>query len=113
MSNLINTEIREGFTVKFFAEDEYMTLDQMHVEADDIAEISAQLDNGDLVLFSAKVTASRNGIELASAYLGGCIYKDEQEFVNNSGYYGDMVEAVIEDAKQAIEDLIKGDDENV
>lgn len=109
MSNLIHAEVRDGFTIKFFAEAEYMTLDQMSFEADAVEEISEQLDSGELVLFCAKVTASRNGIELASDYLGGCIYKDEKEFINNDDYYGDMVATVIEEAKQAIEDLTKGD----
>lgn len=107
--SLIHNELREGFAIEFYAEAEDMTLDQMRFDADDIAEIGAQLDSGELVLFCAKVTASKNGIELASEFLGGCIYKDEKDFVNNDCYYGDMVTTVIEAAKQAIADLTKGD----
>lgn len=76
-------------------------------EDDDAAEIIAQLEAGDLVQFTAKVTASKNGIELAADYLGGCFYKDEKDFINNDCYYGDMVQTVIAEAKQAIIDLNK------
>lgn len=107
--SLIHNELREGFAIEFYAEAEDMTLDQMSFEADDIDEIGEKLESGELVLFCAKVTASKNGIELASEFLGGCIYKDEKDFVNNDCYYGDMVTTVIEAAKQAIADLIKGD----
>ena len=105
--SLIHNELREGFAIAFYAEAEDMTIDQMKFEADAIEEISEQLDSGALVLFCAKVTASKNGVELASEFLGGCIYKDEKDFVNNDCYYGDMVNAVIAEAKQTIIDLSK------
>lgn len=102
----IHTEDRAGFKIDFYAlEDHNDVADQF--EDADAAEIMAQLEAGDLVKFTAKITASKNGIELASDYLGGCFYKDEKDFVNNDCYYGDMVQTVIEEAKKAIIDLAK------
>lgn len=109
MSNLIHSEAREGFEINFYALEDFASVaDQF--EADDAAEIMAQLDAGDLVQFTAKVTASKNGIELAAEYLGGCFYADEKDFVNNDDYYGDMVNTVIAEARQAIIDLTKDTD---
>lgn len=97
----IHTEDRNGFKIDFYAVEDFQDV-RGQFEDDDAAEIIAQLEAGDLVQFTAKVTASKNGIELASDYLGGCFYKDEKDFVNNEDYYGDMVQTVIAEAKQAI-----------
>lgn len=102
----IHTEDRNGFKIDFYAVEDFQDV-RGQFEDDDAAEIIAQLEAGDLVQFTAKVTASKNGIELASDYLGGCFYKDEKDFVNNDDYYGDMVQTVIEEAKKAIIDLAK------
>lgn len=107
MSNLIHSEAREGFEILFYAEDEHITLEQLHFSPEDREEIGEKLERGDLVMFCAKVTASKNGIELAADYLGGCIYADEKDFVNNDCYYGDMVNTVIAEAQHAIINLTK------
>lgn len=102
----IHTEDRNGFKIDFCAVEDFQDV-RGQFEDEDAAEIIAQLEAGDIVQFTAKVTASKNGIELASDYLGGCFYKDEKDFVNNDCYYGDMVRTVIEEAKKAIIDLAK------
>ena len=102
----IHTEDRDGFKIDFYAVEDFTDASEMY-EDDEAAEIMAQLEAGDLVQFTAKVTASKNGIELASDYLGSCFYKTEKDFVNNDWYYGDMVQTVIAEAKQAIIDLNK------
>lgn len=105
MSNLIHSEVREGFTIKFFAEDEHITLDQLGFDEADILDTKSKLDGGELVMFCAKVTASLMGIELACEYLGACIYADEKDFVNDNDYYSDMVATVIEGARATLNDL--------
>ena len=37
-----------------------------------------------------------------SDYLGACSYKDEKDFIDNSGYYEDMINTV----KKGIQDII-------
>lgn len=102
----IHTEDRNGFKIDFYAVEDFQDV-RGQFEDEDADEIIAQLEAGDLVQFTAKVTASKNGIELASEYLGACLYKDEKDFVNKDCYYGDMVQTVIAEAKQAIIDLNK------
>jgi len=42
----------------------------------------------------------------ASEYLGGCSYESEEDFKNDSGYYEDMVNAVISDLNKQIAELV-------
>ena len=102
----IHSEAREGFKIDFYALEDFQDVRDMF-EDDEAAEIIAQLEAGELVQFTAKLTASKNGIELAADYLGGCIYEDEKDFIDNNDYYGDMVQTVISEARQAIIDLNK------
>lgn len=59
-------------------------------------------------IFCAKVTAWAAGIELASDYLGGCIYPSHEDFYKAEGdYFDDMVANVIEKAKEELPKIIK------
>lgn len=52
--------------------------------------ILRKLRNGNVWAWAlVKVTASYKGLE-AIDYLGCCSYKDEKDFIENSGYYEDM-----------------------
>jgi len=101
---LIHTENREGFEIQFHALNEHLALDQLF-EAEDVPELAEKIESGELVYFCANVRAYKNGIELSSEYLGGCLYADEKDFINNDCYYGDMVAAAIENARAAIKAL--------
>lgn len=107
MEQLIYTEQSQGFEIRFYACEEHINIEDMFSEPEDIQETYEKLNSGEWVLFCAKVTASKNGIELADEYLGGCIYSDEMDFVTQNDYYEDMKNTVIENAKQAIIDLSK------
>ena len=100
---LIHEEEAGGFTIRFYAmpEDSHPR-DSFDDTCHDIDEICRKIDNGTYVWFVAKVTASKNGIELASDYLGACLYESCQQFVADKDYYADMKERVIEEAKQTI-----------
>lgn len=100
---LIHEEQSEGFTIRFHAMPEYShPRDSFDDTCHDIAEICRKIDNGTYVWFVAKVTASKAGVELASDYLGACLYDSYQQFVTDNGYYADMKARVIEEAKQTI-----------
>ena len=100
---LIHTEKCGGFDIHFYACEEHThPRDSFDDSVDDIAEICRKIDNCTYVWFIAKVTASKAGIELASDYLGCCLYDSCQQFVEENGYYADMKARVIEEAKQTI-----------
>jgi hypothetical protein len=57
-------------------------------------------------MFVAKVTAKFEGIELATDYLGGCIYESFEEFINQKDdYFDQMVNQVVKDGKEELKRL--------
>lgn len=52
-----------------------------------------------------EVKATWNGMISESDYLGGCSYKDEEDFLKNSGYYEEMKSTAISDLKKELKSL--------
>ena len=95
----------EGFKIYFEALEEYMMLSEML--PDDTPEQLEEINNNN-VIFTAKVTAEKEGIELSSDYLGACIYEKEEDFYTTKGcYFDDMVNTVVVQAKETIKQLVK------
>ena len=105
---LIHEEQAEGFTIRFYAtpEDTHPR-DLFDPTVEDIDQLCRDIDNGRFTWFTAKVTASKNGIELASDYLGGNLYENVRDFVSDNDYYADMRARVIEEANETIHVLAK------
>lgn len=73
---------------------------------EDIAEMCRKIDAGLLDWFVVRVKASKHGIALGEAYLGGNLYDDARQFVTESGgYYEDLIAEAILSAKLSIEKL--------
>ena len=53
-----------------------------------------------------EVKGSYKGMEV-SDYLGCCSYVSEEDFINNSGYYNDMCETVLDAIQEQANDLIQ------
>jgi hypothetical protein len=104
---LVHTEEKDGFTIDFYACEEDLNPAGQFASGDDAAdaEIISKINNGDLVWFLAKVTASKNGIVLGTDYLGGCCYESYEQFVEQNDYYADMVSQAIIEARNAIKAL--------
>ena len=99
---------RDGFDIYFEALEENIRIDEDFMDASMIEETIADLESGETVMFCAKVTAFKNGIELASDYLGACIYECEEDFYikYKDCYFADMVNTVISEAKEDIASLV-------
>lgn len=97
----IKTETIDGFDITFSVGPEDMAPDWDFETDADRDELLRKIENGTFLWFVAKVTASKNGIELASDYLGGCCYESTDEFIEDA-YYFDMVQNVISEAREAI-----------
>ena len=100
----IETKKINGFDITFSIAPEDILPDWDFETDADRHELLRKIDNGTLLWFVAKVTASKNGIELASDYLGGCCYESTDEFIEDA-YYFDMVQNVITEAIDAIAKL--------
>lgn len=68
-------------------------------EADDIEEIIKDIDRGHLDWFMLRVRALVDGHELGSAYLGGMLYEDPKEVLQD-GVVEDMIYDAIQEARK-------------
>ena len=101
---LVHTEECQGFTINLYLRPEQYAPDWDFESEEEKAELLRKIDNYDVLWFCAKVTASKNNIELSSDYLGGCCYDNVEQFLTD-GYYEDMKHTVIEEALQTIKEL--------
>ena len=102
MAQTISTFTKDGFDIRFSVLPEmYHPNDHF----DDDGEIARAIDAGEYEWFVACVTASKNGIKLGEEYLGGCCYSTFEAFMTEDGYFPDMVDAAIAQAKDAIASL--------
>ena len=75
---------------------------------DDDGSVRADLERGNLVAFVARVRVLWHGRELGADYLGGCVYKSAEEFIDHRGrnaggygsYFSDMVREAIRYARK-------------
>jgi hypothetical protein len=102
---LVHTLEKDGFKIDLYFLQEYEEPDWDFETEEEKQELLEDINCGNLLWFCAKVTASKKGIELAKDYLGGCCYKSVRDFVENSGYFDDMVETVITEADNKIHEL--------
>lgn len=101
-------ETYDGFKVYFVAFPEHTDPAELfdHDEKE-IKKLYRDLDNYDLVWFCAHVFVKKAGIELGTDYLGGCLYKDYDDFVKieKDGYLADMMETALKEARPAAKEL--------
>lgn len=96
----------DGFDITLSALVEYMSpSDAFDDTPEQLAEMMNKIDRGVWFWFCAKVTASKEGIEIGSDYLGCCLYDSLEHFAENDGYYQDMVDCAITEAKETIKKL--------
>lgn len=93
----------DGFNVTFYALDEDVSPYDVF-EIDEAKQLCQGIDNGKYVWFCAKVTASKLGIKLSSAYLGACCYDDYEDFIKDD-YCTDLVDEAIAEAKDKLKQL--------
>ena len=104
---LAHTEDYKGFTINLYTTWEDTEPDWDFETEEDRQELIDKIESGSLLWFIAKVTASKNGVELAQDYLGGCCYESIDEFGSEPDfYYSGMRETVVEEAKKTIAKLV-------
>ena len=67
----------------------------------DIDEICEDIDSGNLDWFMLRVRVLVEGLELASEYLGGCLYEDPKEILTD-GTAEDIINMALEHAKSQV-----------
>ena len=94
-------ETVDGFGILFDAEPEYMSMRQHLIKECGWTE-SQYREIKEFAWFSARVSAWKNGEELASTHLGACCYESVEEFYTkyHDDYFADMVHEVLVEAKR-------------
>lgn len=100
----MDTLIIDGFTITVNAIDECITIDSIFT-GDDATFVSNGVEDGTLMWFCAEVVASKLGIPLGHAYLGGCAYESIDDFIKNSGHFEAMCAEAVADAKETLKYL--------
>jgi len=106
----LHEEKAEGFDIITSIQPEIMhpseSFDSSSFADDDgLQKLIEAIDNGSLQWFVVRVQAFKNGILLASDYLGGNCYENPSDFITEGGYYEDMRWTVINEANEAIKTL--------
>lgn len=105
------------FTVVCTAEEE----DSLDLSWDDDGSVAKGLDRGTLIAFCATVKVYWKGREVGSDYLGGCIYKSFDDFMDHracgkqnrefekqgvegrcGSYFKDMIHEAIDEARKTL-----------
>ena len=91
---------RDGFTV--IVDKTYEDINPRdHFEDDNIDEILRKIDNGTYEWFMLRVRVLVEGLELGSAYLGGCLYEDAREVLSD-GTAEDFIAEAMKEAKSQV-----------
>jgi len=70
-------------------------------DTDNIDEIIKDIDRGHLEWFMLRVRVLVEGLELGSAYLGGCLYEDPNEIITD-GTAEDFIAEAMKEAKTKV-----------
>ena len=96
-------------TITVTAEQEYITPAQYFKGLDNptaIKDIEQQIETGNMYAWcTMKVKCKFMGLT-ATDYLGCCNYKSQQDFIDNSGYYQDMVNTCLRDLNIQIGNIV-------
>ena len=91
---------RDGYTI--IVDKTYEDLNPRDsFDTDDIEEIIKDIDRGHLEWFMLRVRVLVEGLELGSAYLGGCLYEDPREILTD-GTAEDFIAEAMKEAKSQV-----------
>ena len=88
------------FTIRFEALPEW----DIDLSWDETGETIRDIENYTLTVFCAKVSVLLDGREIATNYLGQCIYRSIEEFITEyrNDYFKDMVLETIQEARKEV-----------
>lgn len=116
--------IREWKLSRFTVRMEAIEESDIDLSFDETGEVLADLEAGLLVSFCAKASVLLDGNEIASDYLGSCIYKTYADFMDHAecaaqnreyarkgdparvgSYFSGMIKGVVADAREYVSSL--------
>ena len=97
MNELIREFQTPNFTIRVEAQPEY----DLDLSWDETGETRNMLERGEWIAFCAKASVIHHGAEIATDYLGECIYRNLEEFASGA-YCRDMISIVCAEARAAL-----------
>lgn len=99
------TLIRKFETAQFTVIVDAIDEDSPDLSWDEDGTTQAGIESGKYVLFCARARVIHAELgELASDYLGNCVYESLKAFAEPQGYFGDMVRSVCDAARNRLLD---------
>jgi hypothetical protein len=99
----------EGFKIVLTAEPEYEAIEAETSEH--LKWYMERFEDGRLMWFCAHVSAQKYGLALGESFLGCCAYESLAEFKKHSGYYRDMRDEAVSEAKAKLAEIIAGEND--
>lgn len=101
----IKTEDTQGFhIVCSVAYEDMHPRDSFDYSEAELNELCDKIDRGLYQWFMVRVEVYKHGILLGTDYLGGCLYENYKDFLDD-GYYEDMVHQAILEAQANLDKL--------
>ena len=120
MDTIIRKFETRNFTIIIDAIDDY----DIDLSFDETGEVMEKLESGEYQSFAVRAKAFLNGNEIASDYLGGCIYENVGQFQDHrecgaqkrklreqgstaicGSYFADMVKTVCREARAVVRNM--------
>ncbi len=98
---LVHEEKYQDFDIKVYISPEH-GFPEWCASEKDRKKFHDDIENGNALYFTAEVSAFKHGIKLASDYLGECCYESVNDFLHPEGYYGDMIDTAVCEARETI-----------
>jgi len=98
----VHSETVDGFDIVLSVTPEDDSPDWDFDSEEDRLDLIEKINNGLLIWFVAKVTASKHGVALGIDCLGGCCYESIEDFVKSGDYYDGMKAESISEANKTL-----------
>jgi hypothetical protein len=101
----IHSEETRGFLVTTSIRPEDIhPRDLFDYSQEEIEDLCEKIDRDYYSWFCVRVEVRKRGVILGTDYLGGCLYENPKDFIQDA-YYEDMVNNAIEDAKNNLKNI--------
>lgn len=110
---LVHSESYKGGMIRLYIDPSDISVHGSFSNGDDAedkrieADIMQDFDNGNTWAWcDVTVTYEINGIEMGCDHSSGCNYTDLDQFIQEGGYYQDMIEVAYDEAVEACKPMI-------
>lgn len=106
MYTVLTTRTQDNFDISIDYTWDIYPPNDTYAECEDMGQILADIESGNLKWFLLRVRALRCGIELGAEYSGGHLYPDYSDILTDDpGLIQDLIDSAIKQARETIAKL--------